>query len=127
MSMIERGRAAFDGRAWGQARELLAAADVESPLSADDLALLAMAAHLSGDDDFSDEVRHRLFHQCVEDSDAPGASRAAFFLGMSLMFRGERAQGGADKTLHLPHMQRRLTRWAHPSCAVGGHPYQRRE
>ena len=95
MSMIERGRAAFDGRAWGRARELLAAADVESPLSADDLALLAMAAHLSGDDDFSDEVRHRLFHQCVEDSDAPGASRAAFFLGMSLMFRGEPAQGGA--------------------------------
>ena len=40
MSMIERGRAAFDVRAWGQARELLAAADVESPLSADDLALL---------------------------------------------------------------------------------------
>ncbi len=95
MSQIARGRAAFEARAWGQACVLLVAAEVESPLSADDLALLANAAQLSGDDDLSDEVRQRLFHQYVDDNDTAGASRAAFFLGMSLMVRGEPAQGGA--------------------------------
>ena len=90
-----RGRAAFEAQAWGQARALLTTADAESPLSADDLALLATAAHLSGDDNLSDKVRQRLFHQYVDDNDTPGASRAAFFLGMSLMLRGEPAQGGA--------------------------------
>lgn len=95
MSQVERGRAAFAARAWGEARALLAAADGESPLSGDDLALLAMGAHLSGDDEFSDTVRQRLFHHYVDDNDTPGASRAAFFIGMSLMLRGEPAQGGA--------------------------------
>ncbi len=95
MSPIAHGRAAFEARAWGRARAHLAAADAESPLNADDLARLAMAAHLSGDDDFGDEVRQRLFHLCVDDDDTPGACRAAFFLGMSLMLRGEPAQGGA--------------------------------
>ena len=78
-----------------QARELLVAADAESSLTSSDLMLLAMAAQLSGDDDLSDAVRQRVFHQCLDDGDTAGAARASFFLGMSLMTRGEHAQGGA--------------------------------
>ena len=92
---VERGRAAFAERAWVQARETLAAADGESALDGDDLSLLAVAAHLSGDDDLSDTTRQRLFHLCRDGGDAAGAARVAFFLGMSLITRGEQAQAGA--------------------------------
>jgi ATP/maltotriose-dependent transcriptional regulator MalT len=92
---LERGRVAFEARSWEQARELLAAADADVPLAADDLALLSTAAHLSGDDALSDKSRQRLFHRCMDDDDTASASRAAFFLGMGLMTRGETAQGGA--------------------------------
>ncbi len=95
MSRLERARAAFEERAWREARELLVAADAESPLATEDLALLATAAHLCGDDDLGDEIRQRLFHECLREDDRPGASRAAFSLGMDLMLRGEPAQGGA--------------------------------
>lgn len=95
MSQLERGRAAFAAQAWAHARELLATADDETPLAADDLSLLATAAHLSGDDTLSDEIRQRLYHHCIDDGDTGGACRAAFFLGMGLMSRGETAQGGA--------------------------------
>ncbi len=95
MSELERARAAFEERAWRKARELLVSADAESPLAAADLERLATAAHLCGDDDLGDEIRQRLFHQCLRDDDTPGASRSAFFLGMNLMLRGEPAQGGA--------------------------------
>lgn len=78
-----------------QARELLVAADAESPLATSDLMLLAMAAQLSGDDGLSDDVRTRVFHQCRDDDDTAGAARASFFLGLGLMNRGEYAQGGA--------------------------------
>ncbi len=78
-----------------QARQLLVAADEESPLATEDLMLLAMAAQLSGDNELSDVVRKRVFYQCQADDDTAGAARASFFLGMSLMNRGEHAQGGA--------------------------------
>lgn len=95
MSRLERARAAVEERAWREARDLLVAADAESPLATEDLALLATAAHLCGDDDLGDEIRQRLFHECLREDDRPGASRAAFSLGMDLMLRGEPAQGGA--------------------------------
>ena len=95
MSALERGREAFLDQAWRHAREMLEAADSESPLRSTDLALLAVAAQLSGDDVFSDEIRQRNFHRCIEDNDVSGAFRAAFFLGISLMNRGQSAPGGA--------------------------------
>ena len=75
---LELGRAAFAERAWVQARDMLAAADGESALDGDDLSLLAVAAHLSGNDDLSDTIRQRLFHRCRDDGDTAGAARVAF-------------------------------------------------
>lgn len=95
MSALERGRAAHEQRAWRQAVEQLAAADVEDPLEPDDLELLATAAQLSGDDETSDATRQRLYHLCLEEGDTARATRSAFMLGMALMNRGEPAQGGA--------------------------------
>ena len=63
--MLDRGRASFARRAWGDAYAQLAAADQDAPLELEDLERLAVAAYLLGRDDDSAAVWER------------GASRAA--------------------------------------------------
>ena len=48
---LDRGRESFGRQAWGDAFALLSAADQESPLEAEDLERLAMAAYLTGRDE----------------------------------------------------------------------------
>ena len=47
-SALERGRRAFQGRAWAAAYESLRAADEEAPLAAEDLERAGQAAYLTG-------------------------------------------------------------------------------
>lgn len=87
----ELGRAAFVRRRWGEAFAHLAAAELSDP---DDLERLAVAAHLVGRDDASDEAWDRAHAASVERGHADHAARCAFWLGMLLLLRGEQARGG---------------------------------
>ena len=92
---VDLGRVAFEERAWTRARDLLTAADAETELAPADLLQLAEAAQLCGDDETSDAVRQRVYRRCRDRGDTEVAARAAFFLGLNMVNRGDPAQGGA--------------------------------
>jgi DNA-binding NarL/FixJ family response regulator len=91
---VERGRAAFARRAWGEAYSQFSAADREAPLGFEDLERLAVAAYLVGRDDDSADVWGRAHHACLHAGDAARAARCAFWLAFGLLNRGEVARGG---------------------------------
>jgi DNA-binding NarL/FixJ family response regulator len=88
---VERARAAFDRQEWAQARVFLVAAE---PLDAADLQRLAVAAHLLGRDVESAQAWERAHRLCTRSGDTDGAARCAFWLGISLLLRGEVAKAG---------------------------------
>lgn len=91
---LDRGRGAFARRAWADAYSELSAADHESPLSPEDLERLAVAAYLAGRDDDGADISARAYHELLHLGDAPRAARCAFWLGFTLLHRGELARGG---------------------------------
>jgi DNA-binding CsgD family transcriptional regulator len=91
--LLEQAREAFQRRSWGDAYDGLVAADHESPLAAEDLERLALAAHLTGRVLESDKHWARA-HQAFLAAGAPErGARCAFWLAIGLMERGETAQG----------------------------------
>ena len=95
MSALDLGRAAFDARAWAEARDLLSTADVEAPLAPEDGLRLGEAAQLCGDEETADAARQRVYRECCDRGEIELAARAALMLGMHMMTRGDPAQGGA--------------------------------
>jgi DNA-binding CsgD family transcriptional regulator/tetratricopeptide (TPR) repeat protein len=91
---LDRGRASFARRAWGAAFAELTAADQDEPLVPGDLERLSMAASLIGKDEESDDIATRAHHEYVRVGNPPRAARAAFWLGMSLINRGEMSRAG---------------------------------
>ena len=91
---VERGRAAYARRAWGEAYRLFAGADRETPASADDLERMAWSAALIGRDDEMLRFLERLYHLQVEAGDCLAAARSAFWLCMRLFSLGEAGQAG---------------------------------
>jgi DNA-binding CsgD family transcriptional regulator len=91
---LDRGRGAFARRAWADAYSGLSAADHEAPLSPEDLERLAVAAYLAGRDDDGAGISARAYHEWLRLGDAPRAARCAFWLGFTLVHRGEFARGG---------------------------------
>jgi DNA-binding CsgD family transcriptional regulator len=91
---LDRGRGAFARRAWADAYSGLSAADHEAPLSPEDLERLAVAAYLAGRDDDGAGISARAYHEWLRIGDAPRAARCAFWLGFTLVHRGEFARGG---------------------------------
>jgi len=90
----DRGRESFGRRAWGDAYAQLSAADRAVPLGAEDLELLALAAHLVGRDVDSADTWARAHQAFVNQGDPERASRCAFWLAFWLMIQGERARSG---------------------------------
>jgi DNA-binding CsgD family transcriptional regulator len=88
LATVQRGRNAFEQRAWAESYRLLQAADRDAPLDAEDLERLAIAAHLAGRDDDCEAIIARAHHAFVDRGDREGAARAAFWLGFALMGRG---------------------------------------
>jgi ATP/maltotriose-dependent transcriptional regulator MalT len=89
---LEGGRAAHGSRAWCDAYDLLAQADREGSLGADDLVLLAQSAFMLGRiDDFLALVE-RAHNAYVDEGDVLAAARCAFYLGVNLSIRGELAR-----------------------------------
>jgi DNA-binding NarL/FixJ family response regulator len=91
---LQRGRESFARQAWGDAFAYLRAADRESPLEPEDLERLAFAAHLTGRYEDSADVGARTHNEYLHKGNVPRAARAAFWVGMGLMDRGEMARGG---------------------------------
>lgn len=115
-TVLEEGRRAFEREAWGDARAALSAADRETPLGPDDLKRLATAAYLAGRDAESTDAWTRAHQGFHERGEAEGAVHCAFWLGFSLMQRGETAQGGG----WLARAQRLLDEAGH-ECAERGY------
>ena len=123
---LQRGRAAYAGRAWEEAYAALSAADRAAPLSAPDVERLAWAGALTGRDDDVVGLLERLFEARVEAGHHAPAARTALWLSMRLFAYGEpgRANGWLARArrlvvcegqpcveegyLLLPHAQRHL-------------------
>jgi len=91
---LERGRDAWARRGWREAFTLLTSADAEARLEAPDLERLALAADLLAEHAASDDLWARAHAAYLPAGDPARAARCAFWLGMSLMQRGDHAQGG---------------------------------
>ena len=72
MTVLERGRRAFERQAWGTAYELLQAADAEAPLGPEDLERAARAAYLTGRDEAYVALLERAFRERMGRDDAEG-------------------------------------------------------
>jgi len=88
---LERARASFAGRSWGDAREQFAAADTAAPLDLEDLEKLAIAAYMAGEDAEATLAWTRAHHEAIRLGDPRRAARSAVAIGSGLMFRGETA------------------------------------
>ncbi len=94
VSALEQGQRAFERRAWGQAYELLRAADEASPLEPEDLERAGRAAYLTGRDEEYFALFERSFHARMRRGDADGAALDGFWLVFGLMNRGQWARAG---------------------------------
>jgi DNA-binding NarL/FixJ family response regulator len=89
---IDRGRQAFDLRAWGEAYGQLMAADREVPLDPEDLERLGTAAHLLGREDEGADIAARAHHEYLARGNVRRAARCAFWVAIPLVFKGETAR-----------------------------------
>jgi DNA-binding CsgD family transcriptional regulator/tetratricopeptide (TPR) repeat protein len=89
-----RARRAYDARAWKDAYEAFSQASSEAPLDADDLQRLAWAALLSGHEQGSFDALEQLHQHCLDVGDPLRAARAAFWLGLRLVSRGDTSRAG---------------------------------
>lgn len=84
MTDADRGRAAFDRGAWGDAYDALAEADTEM-LELDDVERLSVAAYLTGRCNESARSWERAHHGWVARGDIRRAARASFWLVFELL------------------------------------------
>ncbi len=91
---VELGRESYARRAWGEAYEHLAAANEASPLTAEDLELLATTAFMLGRDDEYLTLLERAHHAHLESGERLPAVRNAIWIGLTLFMRGEVGPGG---------------------------------
>ena len=116
MSALERARVAYARHAWREAYEQFRAADQETPLSPADLEQLGNAAFLIGKDDECGETLTRLHQEFLQRGETEPAIRAAFWLGFTLVMRGEHARGGGWLT-----RAQRLLEENHLDCVERGY------
>ena len=86
---LERGRESYAKRAWMDAYEALSLADEAAPLAPADRELLATSAYMLGRDDEFVRCLERAHQAYLECGEALRAVRCAFWLGFTLMLRGE--------------------------------------
>lgn len=91
-SNLEKGREAFRKRVWGEACELLLTAVKEPSHTPEDSEKLAKAAYMSGKDCI--DLWTKAHHEYLKCKNIGRAIYCAFWLGIILFNRGEKAQGG---------------------------------
>ncbi len=92
---LDRARACYDRGAWDEAFEGLRLADQAAPLSCDDLQRLGFAAYLIGGEVEFERCFDRLHRAQLEQGHREPAARTSFWLGLTLLFRGEVAPSNA--------------------------------
>jgi DNA-binding CsgD family transcriptional regulator len=92
---LEHSRACYDRGAWDEAYEALRLVDQTTPLDSDDLQRLGISAFLLGGELEFERCFERLHRAQVEQGNREQAARSAFWLGLTLLFRGEPAQSNA--------------------------------
>lgn len=112
---LDRGRESYREKVWGDAFELLVAADQGTPLEAEDLERLAVTAYLTGRETDTTDIWTRAHNEWIRLSDEPRAARCAFWLAFGLLDRGELARGGG----WLARAGRLLE--DHPNCVEQGY------
>lgn len=113
---LQRGRGSFQQGHWGDAYDQLSALDRTAPLGAPDLEHLATAAFLTGRDTESPDYLARAHRAFLDQEDAAGAGRCAFWLAFGLFTRGDMAQAGG----WLARAQRLLDEGGH-DCVERGY------
>ena len=88
---LQQGRESFSRQAWADAEALLSAAEREDPLGPDDLERLAMATYLLGRYEASAAVTRRAYQESIRLGDVGRAARAAFWVAVEHLGRGEMA------------------------------------
>ena len=112
---LDRARDQYGQRAWANAHQAFLLADQETPLAAEDLELLALAAYLVGrDEDYLDTLE-RAYHAHCEIHQHRRAVRCAFWLGFRLLMRNETSRANG----WLARGRRLLEHDTHP-CAEQG-------
>jgi ATP/maltotriose-dependent transcriptional regulator MalT len=91
---LERGRAAYAGRAWSDAHTSLTQVDQLLGLNAPDLELLAIAAFMLGRDDEFVTLLERAHHAHLRDDERLRAVRCAFWLAAHLSALGDLSVAG---------------------------------
>ncbi|TQJ41708.1 regulatory LuxR family protein [Arthrobacter sp. SLBN-112] len=91
---IDKGRSAFREHRWGDASKSYAEADRHGGLPAADLERLGTSGILTGDIVAGLETLTRAHEEYLVMGDVEGAARCAGWMGMHLMFMGERVRAG---------------------------------
>ena len=91
---LVQGRAAYDRRAWSDARDGLSLAAAHGDLTAADQERLAMASYLTSQDHVAVEGFERLCDVLVHDDQPAEAARVAVWLALLLFLGGEPARAG---------------------------------
>jgi DNA-binding CsgD family transcriptional regulator len=89
LEQLEQGRESYRRRAWSDAYRALSAADQTTPLGSDDLERLATSAYLIGRDRDFHTFLDRAHRAHVQKGDEARAARCAFWMGLTLLLRGE--------------------------------------
>jgi len=93
-STLDSARECFARGEWAAAHAGLSAADRDSPLEPEDLDRLVVAAHLLGHDQESIDLSARSYREWLAWDEPARAALRAFWLGFTLLLRGENARGG---------------------------------
>jgi DNA-binding NarL/FixJ family response regulator len=91
---LERGRERYAHGAWLEANAALAAADEAGGLGAEDLELLGRSAYMLGHDDDYTGALERAHHVYLDADESLCAVRCAFWIGHSMLFRGDPVRAG---------------------------------
>jgi DNA-binding CsgD family transcriptional regulator len=94
MNDLDRGRVAYEQRAWLDAYEALSRAEAVSPLEPADLELLAFSASMVGRMDEHMALLERAHHAHLEAGETLAAADMAIWIGMTLASRDEAGPAG---------------------------------
>ncbi|MFL5308431.1 MAG: LuxR C-terminal-related transcriptional regulator [Polyangia bacterium] len=102
-SQLATGRAAYEGRAWRKAYDILSACDASAPLEPEDLERLAWTAEMAGELDAPGTALERLYEMRLARGESRLAARAALWLGLRAraMRESGRANGWLERAQRL--------------------------
>ena len=90
---LARGRRSCEKNAWADGFQSLSRADKQALLGVEDLELLAMSAYLIGRDEDFLKTLDRAHDAYRKAGETTRAARCAFWLGLSLLLKGETGRG----------------------------------